>query len=453
MSFARYPLYRDSGVESLSDVPAHWSVQRLRTVAKLNPSKTELRDWDRETLVSFLPMEAIGEDGSLDLSRERPISDMEGGYSYVRDGDVAVAKITPCFENGKGARMVGLRNGVGFGTTELIVVRPDETRLIGAYLHYLFNSRGFREQGEAHMYGAGGQQRVPDAFIRNFVLPLPPVTEQNALVTFLDKETAKLDALVAEQHRLIALLREKRQAVISHAVTTGLDRLTPLKASGVEWLLEVPAHWRVLPIRKAARLESGHTPSRAKPEYWENCTVPWFTLADVWQIRETGAEYVRDTKEKISELGLANSAARLLPAGTVMLSRTASVGFSTIMGVPMATTQDFANWVCGPDVRAEYLLYAFRSMSAEFDRLKMGSTHNTIYMPDIQAMRFALPPLEEQDVIVEHVRREAGRFDELVREAERAVALLQERRTALISAAVTGQINVRAHAPAEALAA
>lgn len=257
---------------------------------------------------------------------------------------------------------------------------------------------------------------------------------------------------MAEQQHLIALLRETQQAVIAHAVTKGLHPDAALKPSGVEWLGEVPSHWRVLPIRKTARLESGHTPSRAKPEYWEDCTVPWFTLSDVWQIRETSAEYVWETKEKVSELGLANSAARLLPGGTVMLSRTASVGFSTIMGVPMATTQDFANWVCGTGLRPEYLLYVFRSMGAEFNRLKMGSTHNTIYMPDIQAMRFALPPLQEQDAIVEHVRREAGRFGELMLQADRAITLLHERRAALISAAVTGQIDVRA-APAATVVA
>src|SRR5262249_38776938 len=136
------------------------------------------------------------------------------------------------------------------------------------------------------------------------------------------------------------------------------------------------------------------------PEYWENCTIPWFTLADVWQIRDAKAEYVFETKEKISELGLANSAARLLPRGTVMFSRTASVGFSAIMGKDMATTQDFANWVCGPRLSPEYLLLAFRSMTSEFRRLMMGSTHNTIYMPDIQSLQFALPPLAEQSEIV-----------------------------------------------------
>src|SRR5699024_2585708 len=118
--------------------------------------------------------------------------------------------------------------------------------------------------------------------------------------------------------------------------------------------------------------------SRSKSEYWENCHIPWFSLADVWQLRDGKQMYLGDTAEKISDLGLANSAADLLPAGTVILSRTASVGFSGIMPIPMATTQDFVNWIPGPSLASEYLLFTFRAMAAEFDRLKMGSTHKTI---------------------------------------------------------------------------
>jgi type I restriction enzyme S subunit len=276
---------------------------------------------------------------------------------------------------------------------------------------------------------------------------IPPLAEQRAIAAFLDRETAKIDALIAEQEKLIELLAEKRQAVISHAVTKGLNPAAPMKPSGIEWLGDVPEHWLVTPIRLVAKLESGHTPSRNHPEYWQDCTVPWFSLADVWQIREAGRDTIVETNECISELGIANSAARKLPAGTVMLSRTASVGFSAIMGVEMATTQDFANWVCGPKLAPEYLLQVFRAMKPDFARLMMGSTHNTIYMPDIQSMRCAVPPRSEQAEIVNHVRRTTERTDALIESATQAVELLKERRSALISAAVTGQIDVRNAVP------
>jgi type I restriction enzyme S subunit len=215
-------------------------------------------------------------------------------------------------------------------------------------------------------------------------------------------------------------------------------------SSRVEWLGEVPAHWQIGMIRNFARLESGHTPSRQHREYWENCTIPWFTLADVWQIREGKTKYIFETKELVSELGLKNSSARLLPKGTVILSRTASVGFSAIMGCDMATTQDFANWVCGPDLLPEFLLAALRGMKGEFDRLMMGSTHKTIYMPDIAKLAIAVPPLPEQTAIAAFLDREAKKIDALVQEQQRLIALLKEKRQAVISRAVTRGLDPNA---------
>lgn len=207
--------------------------------------------------------------------------------------------------------------------------------------------------------------------------------------------------------------------------------------SGMKWLGQLPSHWKSGPIRYFARLESGHTPSRQRPEYWENCTIPWFTLADVSQLRSGRTTYVYDTKEAVSEIGLANSSARLLPKGTVMLSRTASVGFSAIMGRDMATTQDFANWVCSADLLPEFLLASLHAMVGEFRRLMMGSTHQTIYMPDIAKLAIGLPPIQEQTAIAAFLDRETGKIDALVEEQTRLIELLKEKRQAVISHAVT----------------
>ena len=218
-------------------------------------------------------------------------------------------------------------------------------------------------------------------------------------------------------------------------------RYPSYKPSGVQWLGHVPAHWLAMPIRRVARLESGHTPSRNHPEYWVECTIPWFSLADIWQVREAGRDCIYETAEQVSEVGIQNSAARVLPKGTVMLSRTASVGFAAIMGVDMATTQDFANWVCGERMRPKFLLYSFKAMGGEFNRLKMGSTHNTIYMPDIQSLCCAVPPPDEQDLVIAFLDRETAKIDALVAEQEKLIALLKEKRQAVISHAVTKGLN------------
>jgi type I restriction enzyme S subunit len=167
----------------------------------------------------------------------------------------------------------------------------------------------------------------------------------------------------------------------------------------------------------------------------------------VWQLRSGNQIYIHETKEKVSELGLANSSARLLPKGTVILSRTASVGFPGVMARDMATTQDFANWICGAKLIPEFLYFVLLGMKHEFKRLMMGSTHKTIYMPEIQGLSTPLPSRDEQQLIVEYLERKLPKFDELLNKAAQAVDLHIERRTALISAAVTGKIDVRNWSP------
>ncbi|MGO3141427.1 MAG: restriction endonuclease subunit S, partial [Galactobacter sp.] len=183
------------------------------------------------------------------------------------------------------------------------------------------------------------------------------------------------------------------------------------------------------------------TPSRAHSVYWEDVKIPWFTLADVWQLRQ-GNKYLGETSEKISRIGLENSAAELLPPGTVVLSRTASVGFSGIMPIAMATSQDYWNWVCGEKLLPEYLWFQFRVMHSEFDRIKSGSTHKTIYQADAAAIALVLPDLDRQAAIVDELRQADETFQSIKEDALAAIDLAKERRSALISAAVTGQLDV-----------
>jgi type I restriction enzyme S subunit len=209
--------------------------------------------------------------------------------------------------------------------------------------------------------------------------------------------------------------------------------------SGVGWIGEIPSHWEVKPLSSVARLATGHTPSRKKEQYWQNCTIPWFTLADVGVLRSESIDLIETTKEMVSEVGVQNSAARLLPAGTVILSRTASVGFSGILAVPMATTQDFVNWICGPRLLPRYLLYCLRSMGDEFRRVAGGSTHQTIYWPDVERLRIPLPPLDEQEAMAAYLEAERGRIASLIAVERRVLELVADRAEALVSSVILGE--------------
>jgi type I restriction enzyme S subunit len=159
---------------------------------------------------------------------------------------------------------------------------------------------------------------------------------------------------------------------------------------------------------------TGHTPSRSHPEYWQDCTIPWVTTEDLSSRRDGGLQALLSTKQQISELGVANSAAVVHPADTVMLSRTASVGHVVRIGIPMATTQAFVTWTCGSQLDPRYLVLVLNAMKPEFKRIAYGSTHMTIYMPDLEQLRVPVPPLDKQRRIVDFLDAETARIDALI---------------------------------------
>jgi len=449
MSFPRYPKYKPSGVEWLGEVPEHWEVKRLRYVADLNPSKSEVRDLDRTIAVSFLAMESIGDDGTLTLDKEKTISEVESGYTYFREGDVTIAKITPCYENGKGAVMRGLVNGIGFGTTELIVARPKPDQVTGAYLHYLFISTDFRSIGESHMYGAGGQKRVPDAFVRNFATGFPPLPEQSAIKAFLDRETAKIDELVAEQRRLMDLLKEKRQAVISHAVTKGLNPNAPMKSSGIEWLGEVPEHWEVTKIKHlTSSIEQGWSPQ---------CEGYPAEADDEWGVLKVGCVnggVFNSSENKLLPPELEPIPRLTISRGDLLISR---ANTRELVGSAAVVEQDYPTLmlcdklyrVClNPDICCPWFISRYLGSTAVRGQIELsatGASSSMVNIPQsaILEIVIAAPPYQEQREIIASLDIDLSKLDTLTAEAQRSIDLLQERRTALISAAVTGQIDAR----------
>jgi len=241
--------------------------------------------------------------------------------------------------------------------------------------------------------------------------------------------------------KTLATLRERRDTGV-YARVTGSEHRSR-RASGLAWAESLPSRWGTVKLGLLARMGSGHTPSRSNPEWWTDCRIPWITTGEVSQVRDDRREVISETRERISELGLANSAAELHPKGTVVLCRTASAGYSGVMGHDMATSQDYVTWTCGPRLDPFYLLWCLRAMRQDLlGRLAMGSTHKTIYVPDLQMLRVPLPELGEQREIVKRIREANTRIDSLVDAINQQLALLAERRQALITAAVTGQMDV-----------
>jgi len=428
---AYFPM-KNSGVEWLGEVPEHWEVRRNgRLFAQRNETgfaELPVLEVSLRTGVRIRDLENSG--------RKKVMSDRDK-YKRALAGDIAYNMMRMW----QGA--VGVAPVDGLISPAYVVARPlpgTEAR----YFEKLFRTSAYMQEVDNYSRGiVKDRNRLYWEDFKAMPACYPPPEEQAAIVRYLDHVDRRVRRLVRAKRKLIALLTEQKQAIIHRAVTRGLDPDVLLKDSGVEWLGAVPEHWAVVRNKNVCRLGTGHTPSRKIAEYWVDCNIPWFTLSDVHKIRNDQLKYVTETENQVSELGLVNSSAVKLPPGTVILSRTASVGFSVILGREMATSQDFMAWTPGERVNSEFLLVVLRAMRPFFRRLMYGSTHNTIYMPDLHAFRTPLPPLPEQAAIVEHLDEAGVDVDTAVSRAQREIELLNEYRTRLIADVVTGTLDVR----------
>ncbi|MGW6425912.1 restriction endonuclease subunit S [Nocardia sp. NPDC055053] len=376
------------------------------------------------------------------LTDDLPRAEDLSNYKVCDEGDIVVNRMRAF----QGA--VGISPMRGLVSPDYLVLRPGadtEAR----YLHHLFRSSWFVGEMISRLRGIGNTEsgavrtpRINGEDLGDIPVDLPALEEQRRIADFLDAETSRIDRLVGASQRLREGLLERRVAGVIAAVS-GQDQVEEFRTSRLPWLEAIAVEWPEIRLGLVAKMGSGHTPSRSRPEWWQNCTIPWITTGEVKQVRNDRLEDLTQTREMISEIGLANSAAELHPKGTVVLCRTASAGYSAVMGSDMATSQDFVTWTCGPRLNPYYLLWCLRAMRSDLlGRLAMGSTHKTIYVPDLQMLRIPLPPVHMQIRIVEQIRHQNNRIDGLVDAVDRRISLLAERRQSLISSAVTGQIDV-----------
>ena len=211
---------KDSGVEWLGDVPEHWETSKIKYVAQLTPKKSELSNSDNR-FCTFVPMEKL-KLGSLVKDEEKLISEVIGGYTYFKDGDLLLAKVTPCFENKNMVVASGLKNGIGFGSSEIYVLRTNH-KVDTQFLYYRLQEDQFMELGAGAMTGAGGLKRVPSEFLNNFEFALPPLSEQIVITKFLNEYLIKNENLMNKAQSAIHLMQERRTALTSAAVTGKID--------------------------------------------------------------------------------------------------------------------------------------------------------------------------------------------------------------------------------------
>lgn len=441
MSFARYPKYKDSGVEWLGEVPEHWDVSPLKYQVRLRsggtPSKENLAYWNGD-----VPWAS-----SKDLKSE-VLSDTQDHITNVALEEGAATLVPP------GSLLVVVRGMIlahTFPVTKALVpmainqdlkaVTPRD-RYGTDFLAWLLRGTAGETLNRLDEAAHGTKALRLEAW-GSLGLPIPPREEQDGIVGFLARETAKVDALIAEQQRLMELLKEKRQAVISHAVTKGLNPGAPMKPSGIEWLGDVPTHWHV-PRMKDVVVE------RVAGPYGASLTKDMYTTSG---FRVYGQQQVIADDFGIGDYYIPASKFdemrryEVFP-DDVLVSVMGTIGKVAVVPKdvePGIINPRLVRYRCSASMMPRYLqavlmshghqeFLAFEAKGTTMDGLNMGILGQT---------PVPLPPKAEQLQILAHLVHQAGQFDALTAEAQRAIDLLQERRMALISAAVTGQIDVR----------
>nr|WP_241264528.1 restriction endonuclease subunit S [Marinobacter daepoensis] len=322
---------------------------------------------------------------------------------------------------------------------DCVKLTPNKSKIDLVFLLWAINSDEVRIRAE--MVSTGTTRiRINLAELKKLKVPYPPIAEQRSIAVFLDHETAKIDTLIEKQQQLIKLLKEKRQAVISHAVTKGLNTDAPMKDSGVEWLGEVPEHWSVTTLKHSwSVIDCKHLTAEFVDE-----GIPLASIREVKSWEVDLSESKKTTENYYQQLIDGN---RKPSIGDIIYSRNATVGEAAKVSIDIdfAMGQDVCLIRKIKDFDTDYLLYQLKSpiVTSQLDSLLIGSTFKRINVEDIRNFLIASPTVDEQREISSYLNQVTHKHDSLIGKAQSAIELMQERRTALISAAVTGKIDVR----------
>ena len=429
----------------IGTLPDGWRVKPLRAIADSIISNVDKFVSDDEIPIRLCNyIDVYNNDfikPDLDLMRATASAQEIERFGLLVD-DVIITKDSESWEDiGVPALVTETADDIVCGY-HLALLRPHKDTIHGAFLFRCLQARPVQAQLELT---ANGVTRfgLSKSDIRRTTVPVPPLREQRAIADYLDRETARLDALVAAKERLLALLAEKRRAIVTRAVTRGLDPRVPTRDSGVPWLGAIPAHWEIRKLGHVASIGNGSTPNRDTASYWtDDGGIPWLNSSVVNQPEVTAAD------QFVTALAVQKCHLPLVRAGSVLIAITGqgkTRGRAVVLAIDSTINQHLA--FIQPErsrLRPWFLRW---TLFAAYDFLRSisddaGGTKGALTCDGVANLRVPVPPADEQSAILDHVTISVGRFDSLRSVAEKTIAIIRERRSAIISAAVAGKIDV-----------
>lgn len=402
----------------------------LRHLAEINPPSPEFDGLPSDTEVLFLPLETVWSDGRADQTRRAPKSALTAGYTRFQAGDTVCPKVTPTFQAGRSMRA----ESVGAGTTELHVLRP-RPGVDPRWVTYAVRSKPFLEEGVAAFQGVAGLQRVPHEFVANFQIADASPQEQRRIADFLDDRVARIDRTIAARRQQAQRSDELFMEQVRVLTTQG--SVVETRASGVPWMPTVGVGFVLWRMGQAFTTGSGTTPRSDRPEYYDG-DIPWATTSD---LRD---RYEVVPPRRVTTLAIADhSALPIYPAGTLLVAMYgATVGRAGILGVDATVNQACCALISRGVVRPEYAFHWFVAHRPEIMTLASGGGQPNISQDVVRGLRIPAPPWAQQQEIIEALGQLAEDADAARSTIERSTALLTELKGSLITAAVTGELDV-----------
>lgn len=428
--YKAYPEYKDSGVEWLGEVPRHWEILSAKRMFQSVRTPAYKSD---EQLAASQKYGVIPQSLMMQLNDSKVMLALKGteSFRHVEANNFVISLRS--FEGG-----IEYSQYTGCVSPAYTVLKNSKPISYG-YYRYLLKCMPFIAALQSSTDSLRDGKSINYEQFSALSLPLSSVQEQNVIAVFLDHETAKIDNLIEKQQQLIELLKEKRQAVISHAVTKGLNPDVPMKDSGVEWLGEVPAHWTVSTIKHISTfIGTGGTPKNSE-SFTDDDGIDWFSPGDF-----NGSLSLRYAKKKITTQAVSNGDAKSYPKDSIVV-----IGIGATLGKVAFVEHEFS---CNQQINIitpsktvdhKYLTYSLLNQVEQMKQSSNASTIGIMNQEKTKQIWIAVPPKDEQIKIVSVLSQKEIEFDELLKKSEYQILLLQERRTALISAAVTGKIDVR----------
>lgn len=429
----QYDSYKPSGIDWIGDIPSHWNIAPLKRNLRMplkyganEPAESENKNYPR-----YIRITDIDNNGNLKDETFKSLEPAKATEYLLEKGDVLFA-----------------RSGATVGKT-YIFNEPYEACFAG-YLIKASCSSGLTPQFLFYYTNSGMYNNWKNSiFIQSTIqnigadkysllpMPLPPLAEQEAIAAWLDEKCEEIDAAIAKVDREIELIDELKQSEISRVVTRGLNPDAPMRPSGIDWIGDIPAHWKVAPIKNSFILYAGATPKTERAEFWDGDIV-WITPADY----KTDDHFVKEGRKNITLEGLASCATEIVPIDSLIFSKRAPIGTVAIASIPLCTNQGCISCVPKSISHSNYFYYLCRIATSEFEILGSGATFLEISSSNFANFKMPLPPLSEQVAIADYLDAKCAEIDGLKAKLTKKRETLTELRQSIISEVVTGKRKV-----------